>query len=188
MNTISENSQFQRKCTDCKCIFPLDSHNFHKSKNRKFGFEYKCKECEKKRAVIKNINRRGTQRFKKLTREQKEKKYAHNRAYYKTKIGRAKALAHSYRKMDRIKNVESDITWEFIMNNILDKECFYCKSEEDSLGCDRLDNSIGHTMDNVVPCCRICNTTRFSQFTPAEMKCIGEVIYKIKQDRKIANG
>ncbi len=185
MRSVVENSQFQRKCTDCKCIFPLDFHNFHRSKNRKFGFEYKCKGCEKKRAVIKNIKRRGTQRFKKLTREQKENKYAHYRAYYKTNIGRAKALAYSYKKIDRDKGMDNDITWEFIIKDIFDKECFYCRSKEDLLGCDRLDNSIGHVMSNVVPCCRICNTTRFSQFSPSEMKQIGEIIYKIKQDRKM---
>ena len=50
---------------------------------------------------------------------------------------------------------------------------------------DRLDNSKGHTKDNVVPCCIECNTARSDNFTFEEMKVIGKSIRKIKKDRKL---
>jgi 5-methylcytosine-specific restriction endonuclease McrA len=36
--------------------------------------------------------------------------------------------------------------------------CFYCKTNNYlELGLDRIDNSLGHSLDNVVTCCSKCN-------------------------------
>ena len=59
---------------------------------------------------------------------------------------------------------------------------WYCGDTED-IGLDRIDNTKGHTKDNVVPCCYICNTTRGSNFTYEEMKIIGKTIKEIKRCR-----
>jgi hypothetical protein len=34
--------------------------------------------------------------------------------------------------------------------------CHYC-GEEQSRGMDRIDNTIGYTIRNIVPCCKTCN-------------------------------
>lgn len=39
-------------------------------------------------------------------------------------------------------------------------------------------------MDNVVPCCIECNTTRNNYFTYQEMKILGKTIKEIKDNRK----
>ena len=55
-----------------------------------------------------------------------------------------------------------------IFESLLQEDCYYCgaspfrtaKKGNDSLlynGIDRVDNSIGHTIDNVVACCKWCN-------------------------------
>lgn len=36
-------------------------------------------------------------------------------------------------------------------------DCFYCGTEIDSIGIDRVDNSIGYCVDNCVSCCGTCN-------------------------------
>lgn len=36
-------------CYKCKEVKELTPENFHRSKNRQLGFEYKCKECAKVR-------------------------------------------------------------------------------------------------------------------------------------------
>lgn len=35
--------------------------------------------------------------------------------------------------------------------------CFYCGSEINTIGLDRVDNTKGYESDNVVPCCALCN-------------------------------
>jgi hypothetical protein len=35
--------------------------------------------------------------------------------------------------------------------------CHYCGSEIETVGLDRMDNSIGYTLSNIVPCCKKCN-------------------------------
>lgn len=39
------------------------------------------------------------------------------------------------------------------------QECHYCGSEK-GIGVDRMDNSIGYTIGNSVPCCNICNRAK----------------------------
>lgn len=43
---------------------------------------------------------------------------------------------------------------------IIEKPCYYCNrkmTDECGLGLDRVDNSIGYVINNVVSCCSICN-------------------------------
>lgn len=94
----------------------------------------------------------------------------------------AKRLISSYRTADKRKNLECDLTEEFVQNEILNKECTYCGETED-IGIDRIDNSIGHTMENSIPCCPLCNRTRGDNFTIEEMMLIGETIKTIYKNR-----
>lgn len=84
-------------------------------------------------------------------------------------------LLNAYKKSDKRKGLECTISIEWIKNNITSKSCYYCGSIE-NLGCDRLDNSNGHTPDNVVPCCYRCNSIRNVFFTPEQMKDIAQYI------------
>lgn len=65
-------------------------------------------------------------------------------------------------------------TWEFLRS----QPCDYCglKIETKIGALDRLDNSKGYELGNVVPCCVICNGVRLDIWTPAEMKILGAVI------------
>lgn len=90
-------------------------------------------------------------------------------------------MLSSYRIKDKKKGFEFDLDYEFMLNNIVKRECTYCKCTN-NIGCDRIYNDKGHTKDNVVPCCYTCNTTRNNNFTFEEMKKIGKVIYEIKKE------
>ena len=35
--------------------------------------------------------------------------------------------------------------------------CRYCGTTIETIGLDRLDNNLGYTLENLVPCCPICN-------------------------------
>lgn len=73
--------------------------------------------------------------------------------------------------------------------------CFYCGALPDKLyshkrsygayaynGIDRVDNDKGYTLDNCVPCCRICNFMKHSQTQEAFLSKVKEIyMYKIEE-------
>jgi hypothetical protein len=54
--------------------------------------------------------------------------------------------------------------------NLIQQPCHYCSGElhETRSALDRKDNSQGYTIDNVVPCCKICNSIKSDKFTYEE--------------------
>ena len=72
---------------------------------------------------------------------------------------RASNLVSAYKQQDRkYDRGENDLTAKWIIENIFTQPCVYCgKTGWDVIGCNRLDNSLPHTMDNVEPCCAECN-------------------------------
>ena len=86
------------------------------------------------------------------------KKDIYNKYYHSIK-GRANYLCKNYKQQDKKRNVgEGDLTAKWILENIMLKPCAHCGKEGwDVIGCNRLDNSKPHTMDNVEPCCFDCN-------------------------------
>ena len=80
--------------------------------------------------------------------------------YRNTPLGRAQMLISNYIRNDRNngfgKVVDFDARW--IVENIMSKPCSHCgKTGWDKIGCNRIDNTKGHTKDNIEPCCRECN-------------------------------
>ena len=97
---------------------------------------------------------------------------------------KASKMISSYKRKD-YKNQTSicDIDIDWMINNIMTKPCVYC-GDTNRVGCDRIDNSKGHTKDNVVPCCFDCNCARNNNFSHEEMFIIGKTIAKIKELRR----
>lgn len=65
--------------------------------------------------------------------------------------------------------------------------CHYCGGERETTGTglDRKDSSKGYEVENVVPCCRDCNTAKSDRFSVEEMLLIGQVIARIKRNRSL---
>ena len=89
----------------------------------------------------------------------KEKIAENVAAYRKTPKGRAAMLVNDYKKEDKKYNRgECTLTADWIVENIFSQPCNYCgETDWHELGCDRIDNNLPHTPDNVVPCCYRCN-------------------------------
>lgn len=96
---------------------------------------------------------------------------------------RAKALSWRYDSIDLEKfGVKGDVDYKWIMANIFNSKCTYCdESDWRKLGCDRIDNSKGHTKDNCICACRRCNMLRGNKFSVEDMKEIGGVIKRIER-------
>lgn len=91
--------------------------------------------------------------------------------YYSTKIGRAKHLIQMYNQadMNRGYDISNNVDEKWITNNIFTSKCVYCgDSNWKHLGCDRIDETIPHTEDNIVCSCGICNRERSNQYSVEE--------------------
>lgn len=67
----------------------------------------------------------------------------------------AQSRLTSYRMFDKKRGFECTLTLSEI-ELLLRQPCYYC-GISDSRGLDRIDNNVGHTDSNVVPCCGTCN-------------------------------
>lgn len=79
--------------------------------------------------------------------------------YNKTPMARANMLLGAYNNADvKRGRGKGDLTAKWIVENIFTKPCAHCgETDWRKIGCNRLDNSKPHTMDNVEPCCYKCN-------------------------------
>lgn len=91
-------------------------------------------------------------------------------------------MISAYRHRDKQKGLVSDIDREFL-TNLVSQSCHYCFDTK-FIGADRIDNSKGHTKDNILPCCYSCNMVRGNLFSVEEMKLLGQTIKLIKENRK----
>ena len=87
-------------------------------------------------------------------------KKEYQKEYSKTQMGRAQRQYQQYKFMDKRNGFDEviDFNAKWIVDNIYTKPCAHCgESDWHKLGCNRLDNSKPHTIDNVEPCCFHCN-------------------------------
>lgn len=81
-----------------------------------------------------------------------------------------RSILSSYISNANNKNVKFELTVEQFYE-LLQKDCFYCGIKPSNVydkryynivynGVDRKDNSIGYTLENSVPCCKMCNISK----------------------------
>lgn len=64
----------------------------------------------------------------------------------------------SYVKSARIRNLDFNLSKKYFIS-LLTQQCHYCGGLPRN-GVDRINNSIGYSMGNCVPCCTICNRAK----------------------------
>jgi hypothetical protein len=97
---------------------------------------------------------------------------------------KAGKMISAYRCKDRKRGyIGFDLTPDWFIEHILCQTCCYCGTKS-FLGADRLDNTRGHSKDNIVPACYPCNAMRGDRFTHEEMILLGSFI-KEKLPHKI---
>lgn len=161
-----------------KCGRELPISEFYKDKSYKDGYKYCCKEClkqhyknnrdrilEQQKQYHRDNRDRIFERQKQYRQEHKDKILEYQKQYRQTPIGRAIHLVGRYMQSDKEYNRgECTITPQWMVDNIFTQPCHWCKETDwTKLGCDRIDNSLPHTPDNVIPCCEECNKKRGSR-------------------------
>ena len=111
-----------------------------------------------RRSYYKHKEKR-TEYQKKYQQEHKEERAEYQKQYNKTPMGRALNLLKNYQKEDKkYSRGECTLTAQWIVDNIFTKKCAHCeKTGWEIIGCNRINNSLPHTPDNVEPCCEECN-------------------------------
>lgn len=97
---------------------------------------------------------------KKYYLEHKSSIQARHHDYRNTPKGRAIQLITNYKWRDKRDGYKETVDFDedWMVKNIMEKPCVHCgKTGWKFIGCNRLDNTKGHTMSNVEPCCKACN-------------------------------
>lgn len=100
---------------------------------------------------------------------------------YQKQRDKASKMISAYKCKDKKRNLSCDLDVEFMIN-LMNKPCIYC-GDTQFIGADRINNSIGHVKNNVLPCCYTCNTVRNNVFSYEEMLVLGKVIRELKNKR-----
>ena len=161
-------------CSRCGQVKPIG--DFYRNKRAKDGLMSYCKQCNKEYQAEWSTNHK--ENFKANSAKWRAKNPTYNAEYHqanKEKIaeyqaeycdpqknprGWAKRIVNSYKKMDRERGFDPNqtISAEWFLQNIAYRPCAHCGLQAIGLiGCNRLDNTKGHTIDNVEPCCFKCN-------------------------------
>jgi hypothetical protein len=138
----------ERHCEECNATKPISAFRQKRdSRNGAIYITYDCRSCYNNSRKPKNTE----YELMRSARIANERKNGINRASY---------ILIDYKNKDKKRDMDNDLTLDFISMSI-NKGCLYCgETTIARLGLDRIDNSIGHLQMNVVPCCRLCNFTK----------------------------
>jgi hypothetical protein len=111
------------------------------------------------RATVKGkeTNRRSSAKYKKTSKGIESQRKSRTK-YYQTARGRYVILLRNARS----RNLQVEISQEYFEKLIKENKCHYCFQALPAAGSsvDRVDNKLGYTENNVVPCCKRCNNLK----------------------------
>ena len=131
-------------------------------RNKQYRQEHKEEIAERKKQYYQDNKEEIDEYKKQYQQEHKEEITEYHKQYRQTPLGRAHRLLGNYRIADKeMGRGKCTLTAQWIVDNIFTQKCHWCpETDWRELGCDRIDNSLPHTPDNVIPCCERCNKNR----------------------------
>ena len=144
------------------------------------GKVYRCHGCKK----VKSSHEFYAHARKKicpvrLCRTCKRKEWRSLRSRVATRFSLVKSSAKKHHR-------EFALTMEQF-DELTSHQCTYCDGDLpiSGSGLDRLDNTGGYTIKNVVPCCAACNRIRSDYFSVEEMQVIvGSAVKRVREYRQ----
>ena len=177
MDEVKVEEGFKR-CGRCGEVKPIS--DFNKCKRKSDGLQNYCKDCQKEmyaewyahnkekiaeyQAEWRNLNKEKFAEYQAQYRQANKDAIAEYKAeWYNPQthpLNWAKTIVNNYNNMDKERGFDTSqtITADWFLDNIAYRPCAHCGLQAIGLiGCNRLDNTKGHTIDNVEPCCFKCN-------------------------------
>jgi hypothetical protein len=133
-------------CLDCYKEYRNKNKVDYQQYKKDYGKDYYKKNKE-------SIAKKGKE-YRKRTREIWREKWKLKGKTLGTRYGVYKSTA-------KRRNIDFNITKEEF-KKLWNKPCYYCGSEIVGIGVDRLDNTKGYQVDNIVPCCAWCNKMKLN--------------------------
>lgn len=185
-NQIEGATQISKICTRCH-IYRSD---FSRAPHHADGLASHCKKCKREYSNKLNATQARKARLKvysirqdvkikaKLYGQTMRAKASKNKAHRTT--SKYSAFIRYANRTGRYVNIDKS-TYVLLTSS----PCYYCGGTLPQTGCglDRKDNDLDYTVDNVLPCCTICNSVRNRFFSVQEMERIGALIRVIIDGR-----
>ena len=127
-----------------------------------------------------------TYHYKKCVNERRRKSYIKN-------IDKHRSYSKSHKSryaQGRCSADKRQLCWGLTLDQwislVVDKNCHYCDGplSETGAGLDRKDSSRGYMYDNVVPCCKKCNSIKCDQLTYEEMIAVMKLLKEMRSSPK----
>ena len=99
---------------------------------------------------------RNKEQSKKKNKEYRDKNINIIREKSKIKGKTPNGKYSNYKSIAKRRNIEFNLTLEQF-SELWNKRCHYCGTDINGIGVDRVDNTIGYNVNNIVPCCAWCN-------------------------------
>jgi len=152
-----------KKCTHCKEV--KCETDFAKTPANLDGRHSWCKACvndNKRTRYAKDVG------YRNRLRETRRKYLATETGKIYQKRGAAKFAKSPKGKYKSYKNHAKYKQCGFYLSFVefmtfWQQSCFYCGDSIETIGLDRIDNTKGYTMGNVVPCCEPCNKAKLTR-------------------------
>lgn len=142
-----------------------------------------CRRHYKRRYRKRNLKKVQTQQLK-AYHANRDKKLATMRKHKYSPKGRLSALIYNCKLISR----ECSLTLQEY-SDLLAKSCYYCEEPlppSRCTGLDRIDNSKGYSIDNVLPCCGDCNILRMHKLTVDEAKLLSMTLKSYRKSKNEA--
>ena len=175
-----------RKCNQCSEVKIITAYWWQKKRST---YRLCCLKCSAERNhanYIKNrdrylmLSRKYGQENKERIAEVKKLNFAKPMSKYKSMLRAAKS-----------RNIEVKLTYLDYLR-LYERPCHYCNDEMDHISMtgyriDRIDNSKGYEVGNVVPCCATCNMIKRELLTEDETKVAIEAILKLRKEKSLCS-
>lgn len=164
--------------------YGIEKYQEYRKQQREYNKQYRQEhreellECYKQR--YQEHREEKLKYVKQYNQTHKEERAEYQKQYYQTQYRRATVLLNGYYQMDKLKGLKTNLTPDWIVNNIFNSKCYYCKETDwIKLGTDRINNTKGHTMDNCICACGKCNVERGDRYSVEEFKRYKQIRPKI---------
>jgi hypothetical protein len=163
IHLVDQNTNYCGKC-NIELIPGKNWSGWHRKRN-----DYICSPCGKKR------HKHWRDHRLEENRERERKRYRENRTEIlarQKKFQENNAERFAYRRNRdgaKQRGIPFDLSFDQFML-FWQKDCEYCGVNIKTIGLDRVDNDTGYTMENIIPCCGVCNRMKSNRSALAFIK------------------